>query len=75
MRARRCELQPRAGRRTVRGARRGAYPKTPRQNTGYVVLIVSFQKNCQKFLNRTPLVFQIRTGVRFTHQVVRFMVR
>ena len=41
----------------------------------YVVLIVSFQKNCQKFLNRTPLVFQIRTGVRFTHQVVRFMVR
>ena len=33
MRARRCELKPRAGRRTVRGARRGAYPKTPRQNT------------------------------------------
>ena len=34
MRARRCELKPRAGRRTVWGARRGAYPKTPRQNTG-----------------------------------------
>ena len=33
MRARRCELKPRAGRRTVWGARRGAYPKTPRQNT------------------------------------------
>ena len=36
MRARRCELKPRAGRCTVRGARRGAYPKTPRQNTGFV---------------------------------------
>ena len=34
MRAGRCEFKPRAGRRTVRGARRGAYPKTPRQNTG-----------------------------------------
>ena len=33
MRARRSELKPRAGRRTVRGVRRGAYPKTPRQNT------------------------------------------
>ena len=33
MRARRHELKPRAGRRTVRGARRGAYPKTPGQNT------------------------------------------
>ena len=32
MRAGRCDLKPRAGRRTVRGARRGAYPKTPRQN-------------------------------------------
>ena len=30
MRARRCESKPRAGRRTVRGAQHGAYPKTPR---------------------------------------------
>ena len=40
MRARRCELKPRAGRRTVRGARRGAYPKTPRQNTGVTTSVV-----------------------------------
>ena len=33
MTARRCKLKPRAGRRTVRGSRHGAYPKTPRQNT------------------------------------------
>ena len=51
MRARRCELKSRAGRRTVRGARRGAYPKMPRQNNAQVSLLL-----------RIKVVFQMLLG-------------
>ena len=79
MAARRCVLKPRAGRRTVRGARRSAYPKTPRQNTviqnSFQVLQITYNydiamKKHMKYNNKQLINQEISTEEKCPDMVV-----